>query len=151
MVAAPTGHLLRLRNSLETAEAKQTSMLPRETFRRQMDVSKYSGCVPLRTFWSTTLEYFQVCRATWAQCDSVVLAKPFLEIPDEDWLNIFNVCDSYLTNILMISLNTQVNVMSGIRCTRHYLPQMLKNNWGRVIFIASESAFNVPPEMIHYG
>lgn len=60
--------------------------------------------------------------------------KPFLEIPDSDWLRFF-----------------EVNVLSGIRLSRHYLPGMLKKNWGRVIFISSESAQQTPTEMIHYG
>jgi NAD(P)-dependent dehydrogenase (short-subunit alcohol dehydrogenase family) len=60
--------------------------------------------------------------------------KPFLEIPDADWLRFY-----------------EVNVLSGVRLTRKYLPAMLKKNWGRVIFISSESAQNIPIEMIHYG
>ena len=60
--------------------------------------------------------------------------KPFLEIPDADWIRFF-----------------AVNVLSGVRLTRHFLPGMLRKNWGRVIFIASESAQQIPPEMIHYG
>jgi len=60
--------------------------------------------------------------------------KPFLDIPDEDWLNFY-----------------EVNVLSGIRLSRHYLPAMLKKNWGRIIFISSESAINIPEEMVHYG
>lgn len=60
--------------------------------------------------------------------------KSFLEIPDSDWLRFF-----------------EVNVLSGVRLTRHYLPGMLKGNWGRVIFISSESAQQIPVEMIHYG
>ena len=60
--------------------------------------------------------------------------KPFLEIPDSDWLRFF-----------------EVNVLSGIRLSRHYLPRMLKKNWGRVIFISSESAQQIPAEMVHYG
>ena len=60
--------------------------------------------------------------------------KPFLEIPDEEWLRFF-----------------EVNVLSGVRLTRKYLPAMLKKNWGRVIFISSESAQNIPTEMVHYG
>jgi NAD(P)-dependent dehydrogenase (short-subunit alcohol dehydrogenase family) len=60
--------------------------------------------------------------------------KPFLEIPDYDWLRLF-----------------EVNVLSGIRLSRHYLPGMLRKNWGRVIFISSESAQHIPVEMIHYG
>jgi NAD(P)-dependent dehydrogenase (short-subunit alcohol dehydrogenase family) len=60
--------------------------------------------------------------------------KPFAEIPDADWFRFF-----------------EVNVFSGVRLTRHYLPGMLKKNWGRIIFISSESAQNIPAEMIHYG
>lgn len=60
--------------------------------------------------------------------------KPFVEIPDEDWLKFY-----------------EVNVMSGIRLSRHYFPQMLKKNEGRIIFISSESGINIPEEMIHYG
>ena len=60
--------------------------------------------------------------------------RPFAEIPDADWLRFF-----------------EVNVLSGVRLVRHYLPGMLKNNWGRIIFISSESAVQIPAEMIHYG
>jgi NAD(P)-dependent dehydrogenase (short-subunit alcohol dehydrogenase family) len=60
--------------------------------------------------------------------------KPFLEIPDADWFRFF-----------------EVNVMSGIRLSRYYLPGMLSRNWGRIIFITSESAQNIPVEMVHYG
>lgn len=60
--------------------------------------------------------------------------KAFEDIPDEDWLRLFDL-----------------NVMSGIRLSRHYFPKMLKKNWGRVIFISSESAVAIPEEMIHYG
>ena len=60
--------------------------------------------------------------------------KPFPEITDDEWLSIF-----------------QTNVLSGIRASRHYLPAMLKKNWGRIIFISSESGQQIPIEMIHYG
>jgi NAD(P)-dependent dehydrogenase (short-subunit alcohol dehydrogenase family) len=60
--------------------------------------------------------------------------KGFLEIPDADWSRFFDV-----------------NVMSGVRLSRAYLPAMLKRNWGRIVFISSESALNIPKEMIHYG
>ncbi len=60
--------------------------------------------------------------------------KGFFETPDEDWSRFF-----------------EVNVMSGVRLSRAYLPGMLKRNWGRIVFISSESALNIPKEMIHYG
>ena len=60
--------------------------------------------------------------------------KPFTEITDEDWFRIF-----------------ETNVMSGIRLSRHYFPLLLQQGWGRIIFIASESALLIPAEMIHYG
>jgi NAD(P)-dependent dehydrogenase (short-subunit alcohol dehydrogenase family) len=58
----------------------------------------------------------------------------FEDITDEDWIRYF-----------------QTNVLSGTRLSRHYLPLMLQRNWGRIVFISSESAINVPKEMIHYG
>lgn len=60
--------------------------------------------------------------------------KPFTDIPDEDWFRFFDV-----------------NVMSGIRLSRYYFPKMVVKNWGRIIFISSESSIMVPAEMIHYG
>ncbi|NMG05819.1 SDR family oxidoreductase [Brasilonema sp. UFV-L1] len=60
--------------------------------------------------------------------------KAFSDITDEDWFNIF-----------------EANVLSGVRLSRHYLPKMLERNWGRIIFISSESAIQIPVEMIHYG
>jgi NAD(P)-dependent dehydrogenase (short-subunit alcohol dehydrogenase family) len=57
--------------------------------------------------------------------------KPFAEITDEDWLDLF-----------------QFNVMSGVRMTRHHLPRMVARGWGRVVFISSESAVNIQKEMI---
>jgi NAD(P)-dependent dehydrogenase (short-subunit alcohol dehydrogenase family) len=88
--------------------------------------------------------------ATAAGCKSLVAAVPevdilinntgifepkdFFEIPDEDWTRFF-----------------ETNVMSGVRLSRAYLQGMLKRNWGRVVFISSESALNIPKEMIQYG
>jgi NAD(P)-dependent dehydrogenase (short-subunit alcohol dehydrogenase family) len=60
--------------------------------------------------------------------------KSFEEIPDADWLRFF-----------------EVNVLSGVRLSRHYLPRMKQRNWGRIVFISSESAVQIPSEMIHYG
>jgi NAD(P)-dependent dehydrogenase (short-subunit alcohol dehydrogenase family) len=60
--------------------------------------------------------------------------KAFEEIPDEDWRHFF-----------------EVNVLSGVRLSRAYFPAMKKNNWGRIVFISSESGLQIPSEMIHYG
>ena len=60
--------------------------------------------------------------------------KNFFKIPDEDWSRFFDV-----------------NVMSGVRLSRAYLSGMLERNWGRIVFISSESGLNIPTEMIHYG
>jgi NAD(P)-dependent dehydrogenase (short-subunit alcohol dehydrogenase family) len=60
--------------------------------------------------------------------------REFAHITDEDWWNIF-----------------QINVMSGVRATRHYLPRMVQQGWGRVVFVSSESGVNIPKEMIDYG
>jgi NAD(P)-dependent dehydrogenase (short-subunit alcohol dehydrogenase family) len=60
--------------------------------------------------------------------------KPFEEIPDQDWLRFF-----------------ETNVLSGIRLSRHYVSGMRQRNWGRIVFVSSESALQIPSEMVHYG
>jgi len=60
--------------------------------------------------------------------------KEFEDIPDEDWRRFFDV-----------------NVLSGVRLARLCLPDMKRANWGRIVFISSESAIQIPAEMIHYG
>ena len=60
--------------------------------------------------------------------------KPFEDIPDADWQRFFDV-----------------NVMAGVRLARAYLPAMRARDWGRIVFISSESAINIPAEMVHYG
>jgi len=60
--------------------------------------------------------------------------KPFGQIPDMDWYRFF-----------------EINVMSGVRLSRHYVTGMLKRNWGRILFISSESGVQIPAEMVHYG
>src|SRR5436305_10239471 len=59
-------------------------------------------------------------------------AKPFFDIPDDDWERFF-----------------QVNVMSGVRLTRGYMKGMLERNWGRILFLSSESRVNIPDDMLH--
>src|SRR6266446_36731 len=88
--------------------------------------------------------------STASGCNALVKAEPsadilvnnvgiygpqdFFEIPDTEWTRFF-----------------EINVMSGVRLSRAYLPAMLKRNWGRVVFLSSESALNIPADMIHYG
>lgn len=60
--------------------------------------------------------------------------KPFFDLTDEDWLDMY-----------------QLNVMSGVRASRHYIPGMVRRGWGRVVFISSESALFTPTDMIDYG
>lgn len=60
--------------------------------------------------------------------------KPFEDITDADWSHFF-----------------ETNVMSGVRLSRHYLGGMRETDWGRIVFISSESGLNIPDEMIHYG
>ena len=64
----------------------------------------------------------------------IVEPKPFEQIPDADWLRFF-----------------EANVLSGIRLARHYVQGMRARNWGRIVFVSSESAIQIPTEMIHYG
>jgi NAD(P)-dependent dehydrogenase (short-subunit alcohol dehydrogenase family) len=61
-------------------------------------------------------------------------SKPFEQIRDDEWQHII-----------------EVNVLSGVRLARHYFPKMLRKNWGRIVFISSESGVQIPAEMIHYG
>jgi NAD(P)-dependent dehydrogenase (short-subunit alcohol dehydrogenase family) len=64
----------------------------------------------------------------------IFTVSAFEDLSDQDWLHIF-----------------ETNVMSGVRLTRHYLRGMLERNWGRIIFVSSESGVQIPVEMIHYG
>ncbi len=60
--------------------------------------------------------------------------RPFEAIPDEDWLRFF-----------------ETNVLSGVRLTRRFLPAMRRKDWGRIVFVSSESGLQIPAEMVHYG
>jgi NAD(P)-dependent dehydrogenase (short-subunit alcohol dehydrogenase family) len=64
----------------------------------------------------------------------IFFAKPYDQLTDEDWLTTF-----------------ETNVMSGVRLSRHYQPRMVERGFGRILFISSESALQIPAEMIHYG
>jgi NAD(P)-dependent dehydrogenase (short-subunit alcohol dehydrogenase family) len=64
----------------------------------------------------------------------VFVPQPVFDIPDSEWERLL-----------------AVNVMSGIRLARHYVPRMVERGWGRVVFVSSESALHIPREMVHYG
>jgi NAD(P)-dependent dehydrogenase (short-subunit alcohol dehydrogenase family) len=64
----------------------------------------------------------------------IFAARPYDQIPDAEWMQFF-----------------ETNVLSGVRLSRHHLPRMVKRGFGRVLFISSESALQIPAEMIHYG
>jgi len=88
----------------------------------------------------STVEHVQELDARFQALDILVNnlgiyePKPFRDITDADWLKII-----------------EVNFLSGVRLSRAFLPGMLSRNWGRIIFISSESGVQVPAEMIHYG
>jgi NAD(P)-dependent dehydrogenase (short-subunit alcohol dehydrogenase family) len=90
------------------------------------DVSNAAGCAKLAEAVPTT--------EILVNNMGIFEPKPFEKIPDEDWMRFF-----------------EANVMSGVRLSRHYLGAMRAQNWGRIIFISSESGAQVPVEMIHYG
>lgn len=83
---------------------------------------------------------FKVLKDAEPQADIVVnnvgifALQPFEEIADEEWTRFF-----------------EINIMSGVRASRAYLPGMQAKNWGRIVFISSESGINIPADMIHYG
>jgi NAD(P)-dependent dehydrogenase (short-subunit alcohol dehydrogenase family) len=113
--------------SVEAAAAKLGSALPGAKLRGVAgDVSTSAGCEALLA----TLPEVDIL----VNNAGIFEPKDFFEIPDQDWSRLF-----------------EVNVMSGVRLSRAYLPGMLKRNWGRIVFISSESALNIPTDMIHYG
>jgi NAD(P)-dependent dehydrogenase (short-subunit alcohol dehydrogenase family) len=83
-------------------------------------------------------------------CAALVAAEPAIDILVNN-AGIFEPADFFETSDEAWDRHWTINVMSGVRLSRAYLPGMEKAGWGRVIFIASESAFNIPVSMIHYG
>lgn len=112
---------------LEQAMAAIRSELPEARLRGvAADLSTAEGC---RTLVEAAPEVDILVNNT-----GIYGAVPFFEIEDAEWERFF-----------------QVNVMSAVRLSRAYLPRMMERNWGRVVFVSSESAINIPADMIHYG
>ena len=117
----------RTRSAVEQAVAAVQAHAPDATVQGvDADLSTAAGCQQL------------VAQAP--HCDILVNnlgiygTQPFFDIDDAEWQRYWDV-----------------NIMSGVRLSRAYMPQMLERNWGRVVFIASESALNIPADMVHYG
>jgi NAD(P)-dependent dehydrogenase (short-subunit alcohol dehydrogenase family) len=83
-------------------------------------------------------------------CAALVAAEPSTDILVNN-VGIFGPRDFFETSDETWQQFLAVNVMSGVRLSRAYLPGMVKRGWGRVIFLSSESALNIPADMIHYG
>jgi NAD(P)-dependent dehydrogenase (short-subunit alcohol dehydrogenase family) len=117
----------RTQAKVDTAVAALAKMVPGAKIRGvAADVSTVAGC---KTVMMVLMEVDILINNA-----GIFEPKGFFDTPDEDWSRFF-----------------EVNVMSGVRLSRAYLPGMLKRNWGRVVFVSSESALNIPKEMIHYG
>jgi NAD(P)-dependent dehydrogenase (short-subunit alcohol dehydrogenase family) len=117
----------RTQAKVDAAVASLTKAVPGARIRGvAADVSTVAGC---KTVMMVLMEVDILINNA-----GIFEPKGFFDTPDEDWSRFF-----------------EVNVMSGVRLSRAYLPGMLKRNWGRIIFISSESALNIPKEMIHYG
>jgi NAD(P)-dependent dehydrogenase (short-subunit alcohol dehydrogenase family) len=117
----------RTQAKVDTATAAMTKAVPGAKVRGiAADVSTAEGC---KTLVAALPEVDILINNA-----GIFEPKGFFDIPDDDWSRLF-----------------EVNVMSGVRLSRAYMPGMLKRNWGRIVFISSESALNIPKEMIHYG
>jgi NAD(P)-dependent dehydrogenase (short-subunit alcohol dehydrogenase family) len=117
----------RSRDRVDAAVAKLRQAVPAANVRGVVgDVATIAGCNEI----VTALPEVDIL----VNNAGIFEPKDFFEIPDEDWSRFF-----------------EINLMSGVRMARAYMQGMLKRNWGRIVFISSESALNIPTEMIHYG
>lgn len=117
----------RTRSRVEAAVAQLHSSVPRADVEGiAADLATAEGCA------SVTGSYPQV--DVLVNNLGIFEPKPFGDITDDDWLRFF-----------------EVNVLSGIRLARHYVRGMRSRNWGRIVFVSSESGLQIPAEMIHYG
>ena len=117
----------RSRDKVDSAVGKLSAELPGSKLRGiAADVATAEGC---KSLIAAQPEVDILVNNT-----GIYGAKDFFDISDADWTRIYDT-----------------NVMSGVRLSRAYMPGMLKRNWGRIIFISSESGLNIPIEMIDYG
>ena len=117
----------RERNAVDDAVAKLKSSAKGKLHAAAFDLGTAAGCAALIGQFSDVDILVNNL--------GIYEPKTFFEIEDADWTKMF-----------------EVNVMSGVRLTRHYLKRMLdRKDWGRVVFVSSESAIYVPKEMVHYG
>ncbi len=117
----------RKQEKVDQAVAKLKASAPDAKFKAvAADVSTAKGCAAI--FEAVPRADILVNNA------GIFEVKPFFEIPDEEWEHYF-----------------QTNVMSGVRLSRAYLKGMMERNWGRIVFLSSESGINIPTEMLHYG
>ena len=127
------------------AEGARVIVNGRTATRVQEAIAALRGAVPEGRFESLAVDLSTVAGAAKAAHDfpeidilvnnlGVYEPKPFDQITDAEWTRII-----------------ETNFMSGVRLSRHYLPRLIRRGWGRILFISSESAVNIPVEMIHYG
>lgn len=106
------------------------------SIKEDFPAAKVSGVVADFSDQASIDQLLQQVPAVDILVNNVGIFKPvnFTEITDEDWQQMLDV-----------------NVMSGVRLSRHYFSKMIEQNWGRILFISSESGVQIPAEMIHYG
>jgi NAD(P)-dependent dehydrogenase (short-subunit alcohol dehydrogenase family) len=116
----------RRAESVDKAVAAVADIAGAKTCGVAADVSTADGCAAI----------LEAVRAVDILVNNAGIFEPksFFDIPDADWTRFF-----------------ETNVMSGVRLARAYMPGMIERNWGRIIFISSESGLQIPKEMIHYG
>jgi NAD(P)-dependent dehydrogenase (short-subunit alcohol dehydrogenase family) len=117
----------RTRERVEAAVAKLKDTVPGATVRGvAADLATGDGC---RALLAAVPEVDVLVNNM-----GIFAPRPFAEISDEEWLRFF-----------------ETNVLSGVRLARHYVAGMRGRNWGRIVFVSSESGLQIPTEMIHYG
>ncbi|MNZ80124.1 SDR family NAD(P)-dependent oxidoreductase [Geopseudomonas aromaticivorans] len=117
----------------------------RDQERLDAALARLRDAVPARKFRGVVADV-----ATVAGCKQLIAAQPQADILINN-LGIYAVCDFFEIDDDQWEEMFQVNVLSGIRLSRHYAQGMRERGWGRIQFISSESALNIPAEMVHYG